>query len=533
MRLLIIFTGLLHISIQKSTPEDSSYVAAVVEFEVFANTDTNVQNYVQLIKDAASQNADIIVFPEMTLNRRQSQSISVPIYGLLKEYPIPAINPDLYNDILVTLSSAARENAIYVVINIQEVMNCEDAPGEECPEKKTYYFNTNVVLNREGAVIDRYRKINLFGEYIRTPGLKHDLGDFTTDFGVRFGHFICFDLIFQIPAIQTPQKLNITNIIFPTMWFSEMPYLTAVEIQQSYAAQMNVNFLAAGANNVRSGSTGSGIYSGKAGALISLMAGAPTTRLMVARVPKVPGQVTASYPGPIYDDPSIFDNLFLQNDPSLSAHTSQLLVPGYQSFVLSSGETICNFRVNLTQTNDTLYKYRAGVLGGVRTFDGDASGGSLSCCIFACTGDTIDTCAKRFDKYTPNSLATFEELSILASLTPPKRNEELQVDNIVYFPVSLQPTLLPLEVNDYSLEITSLSAVVDIYNYTLLRKDIALYSFGIFGRAFEKDDQEPSPPWVEEEAATPSPDDDAVPGSATTLHTVYLLVVFIFAVAIV
>ncbi|CAH4027782.1 unnamed protein product [Pieris brassicae] len=533
MRLLIIFTGLLHISIQKSTPEDSSYVAAVVEFEVFANTDTNVQNYVQLIKDAAAQNADIIVFPEMTLNRRQSQSISVPIYGLLKEYPIPAINPDLYNDILVTLSSAARENAIYVVINIQEVMNCEDAPGEECPEKKTYYFNTNVVLNREGAVIDRYRKINLFGEYTRTPALKPDLGDFTTDFGVRFGHFICFDLMFQIPAIQTPQKLNITNIIFPTMWFSEMPYLTAVEIQQGYAAQMNVNFLAAGANNVRVGSTGSGIYSGKAGALISLMAGAPTTRLMVSRVPKVPGQVTESYPGPIYDDPSTHDNLFLKSDPSLSAHTSQLLVPGYQSFVLSSGETICNFRVNLTQTNDTLYKYRAGVLGGVRTFDGVASGGSMSCCIFACTGDTIDTCAKRFDKYTPNSLATFEELSIFAFLTPPKRNEELQVDNIAYFPVSLQPTLLPLEVNDYSLEITSLFGVVDIYNYTLLRKDIALYSFGIFGRAFEKDDQEPSPPWVEEEAATPSPDDDAVPGSATTLHTVYLLVVFIFAVAIV
>lgn len=37
--------------------------------------------------------------------------------------------------------------------------------------------------------------------------------------------------------------------------------------------------------------SGSGIYSGKAGALVSTMPGLPATRLLVARVPKVPGQV--------------------------------------------------------------------------------------------------------------------------------------------------------------------------------------------------------------------------------------------------
>ncbi|XP_045516407.1 vanin-like protein 1 isoform X3 [Pieris brassicae] len=483
MRLLIIFTGLLHISIQKSTPEDSSYVAAVVEFEVFANTDTNVQNYVQLIKDAAAQNADIIVFPEMTLNRRQSQSISVPIYGLLKEYPIPAINPDLYNDILVTLSSAARENAIYVVINIQEVMNCEDAPGEECPEKKTYYFNTNVVLNREGAVIDRYRKINLFGEYTRTPALKPDLGDFTTDFGVRFGHFICFDLMFQIPAIQTPQKLNITNIIFPTMWFSEMPYLTAVEIQQGYAAQMNVNFLAAGANNVRVGSTGSGIYSGKAGALISLMAGAPTTRLMVARVPKVPGQVTESYPGPIYDDPSTHDNLFLKSDPSLSAHTSQLLVPGYQSFVLSSGETICNFRVNLTQTNDTSLKYRAFIHDGFNIYGDIRHIRVASCSIVSCSSDNPKDCPYRFKK--DEKKIQFEELSIDILSHPLDYNTTLKCDDVEYFGFSLRDNKFPLNPANYTF--TKHEDEKASFSFKINAAQNNLVTFAIWGRIYDED----------------------------------------------
>ncbi|CAK1541581.1 unnamed protein product [Leptosia nina] len=539
MRVIFIFLAcLLKLSVQKSTPLDSSYIAAVVEYETNRDTDVNVQNYVNLIKDAANQNADIIVFPEMTLNRLRSRSIPVPIYGLLKTYPVPALQKDLYNDILVAISAAARENMIYVVINIQEVMNCEDAPGEECPEKKTYYFNTNVVFDREGAVIDRYRKINLFGEISRTPALKPELGIFDTDFGVRFGHFICFDLMFQVPAVQTPQKYNVTDVIFPTMWFSEMPYLTAVQIQQAYAYQLDVNFLTAGANNVRVGSAGSGIYSGKAGALISIMPGVPTTRLLVARVPKVPGEVTEPSTGPIYDDPAERDNLLLKSDPSISAHTSRLLVPGYQEFILTSGDTVCNFRINMTQTDNTLYKYRAAALNGVRTFDGVASGGTKICSVFTCTGDTIDTCAKRFEKYTPNSFAKFEELNINAFLTTPRRNEDLQVDNIAYYPVSLQPTILPLEAKDYSLNITSLFGVVDIYNYQLINTNAELYSFGIFGRVFGRDGEEPTPPWVDPEletTSTPSPGTQPTdaPGSAAVFHlTISTIILLVFTLAV-
>ncbi|KPI96015.1 Vanin-like protein 2 [Papilio xuthus] len=273
----------------KSTPQDDSYVAAVVEYQVNTNVSINTQNYVDLIKEAAEKNADIIVFPEMTLTRGQRR-IPIPFHGILKTTPIPALNPELYDEILVSISAAARVHQIYVVINVQEVMDCNDAPGEYCPEQKEYLFNTNVVFDRNGAVIDRYRKINLFGEFTRTPALKPELGVFTTDFGVTFGHYICFDLMFQVPAVQVVQKHNITDVIFTTMWFSEMPYLTAVEIQEAYTYAMNVNFLAAGANNVRVGSAGSGIYSGKAGSLISVMPGVPTTRLLVAKVPKVPGE---------------------------------------------------------------------------------------------------------------------------------------------------------------------------------------------------------------------------------------------------
>ncbi|XP_039752572.1 vanin-like protein 2 [Pararge aegeria] len=393
---IFMFLCLLGFSAQKSTPADHSYVAAVVEYQVQSDAATNLQTYLQLIEDAGNQNADIVVFPEMTLTR--GQSVVVPIYGLLKEYPVPASYPTLYDEILVSISAAAKQNQIYVVINVQELMNCSNGElsGEKCPEQKQYRFNTNVVFDRNGAVINRYRKINLFGELSRTAALAPDLGVFTTDFGVTFGHFICFDLMFQVPAIQIVQKNNITDVIFPTMWFSEMPYLTAVEIQQAYAHTMNVNFLAAGANNVRVGSTGSGIFSGKAGALISLMTGVPTTKLLVAEVPKEPGQVQGTYPGPIYDDPADQDNLLLKTDPSLLSHVSRLLKSGFEEFTLEDKDVNCHFRVRLSERNgDTNYRYRALAFSGVRTFDGVATGGAKVCSVLACTGEAIHTCGKR------------------------------------------------------------------------------------------------------------------------------------------
>lgn len=58
--------------------------------------------------------------------------------------------------ILVNVSAAALEHGIYVVINTEEVVDCTSNPvGEDCPEAKRYLFNTNVVFDRSGAIIDR------------------------------------------------------------------------------------------------------------------------------------------------------------------------------------------------------------------------------------------------------------------------------------------------------------------------------------------------------------------------------------------
>lgn len=64
--------------------------------------------------------------------------------------------PSYYFQILVTISSAARQNEIYVVINIEEFLNCNiNSDNEYCPQLNLYLFNTNVVFDRNGTIIDR------------------------------------------------------------------------------------------------------------------------------------------------------------------------------------------------------------------------------------------------------------------------------------------------------------------------------------------------------------------------------------------
>ncbi|KAG4072178.1 hypothetical protein HA402_014407 [Bradysia odoriphaga] len=87
--------------------------------------------------------------------------------------------------------------------------------------------------------------------------------------------------------LELIRSQNITDIIYPTMWYSEMPFLTAVPVQHSWAYTNNINLLAAGANNPLIGSTGTGIFAGRRGSLISVMEGMNTTNLYTAVVPKI------------------------------------------------------------------------------------------------------------------------------------------------------------------------------------------------------------------------------------------------------
>ena len=70
------------------------------------------------------------------------------------------------------------------------------------------------------------------------------------------------------------------------MWFSEVPFLTAAQTQQSWAFKNNVVLLSAGANIPSQGSTGSGVFIGKHGALDLIMAPKRISKLLIHTIPK-------------------------------------------------------------------------------------------------------------------------------------------------------------------------------------------------------------------------------------------------------
>jgi len=415
---------------------------------------------------------------------------------------------------LRNIACAARDLKKYVVVNLYMLRNCEEEHerehGDEHEHSSRHHddgheeehectsewllYNTNVVFDRNGKVISIYRKFNLFGE----PGIsvthEADYKTFSTDFGVTFGHFICFDLMFQSPAYDLVIH-DIKNIIFPTMWFSELPFLTAVQIQQNWAHANDVNFLGAGANNPAVGSGGSGIYSGKSGALISTMTGQRTTALLVHEVPKIPGNPVPTN-SPAYSG-SDFDNLELKRDKLDVYNFKKINLPEstlhdgveHNTFKLcqtSKQELCCDFDIDVSlksvATNTVPYTYYAAIFNGIRSFDGFAEGHIETCAVIACQNDSISTCGimyKSSDRFESN--VVFEKIVIKATFP---------VTNFNTLPTTLNFNVSPYPTSDYSFQETSPHHTIEDDDTTkdvtisLLTPKTDLYTFGIYCRNY-------------------------------------------------
>lgn len=223
-RLLIIL--IICYASHQSTVEDSDYLAGVVEFmpeDIRVRWEERLPIhlgfYTRFAQEASEKSVDILVFPEYGLNNADS-AIVVTIIG-----SIPCDLPDNETDSLLRdLSCLARKSKLYLSINLTEKELCS-ASIAYCPQIGFTRFNANVVFDRNGKVIAKYRKHHLFREGGVNASVEAELSTFETDFGVTFGQFICFDILFQKPAMQLV-KNGIKNFIFPAFWTSELPFLS-------------------------------------------------------------------------------------------------------------------------------------------------------------------------------------------------------------------------------------------------------------------------------------------------------------------
>jgi pantetheine hydrolase len=233
-----------------------TFTPAFLPFNISSAIQANLASLIPIISNAsAADHPDIIVLPEYAFyrplftNRSAAEQYAEPIVDPLAfNHSInPCLNgDDILNPILKTMSCLARDLAVYLVFDMGEV---ELASSN--------LFNTMVAMDRQGNLINRYRKTHLFFEDYFEPG-DHEVRYFNTDFGVRFGMLICFDLMFD-DQIRRLKQLGANNFVVSMWWSNAPPWITANQVQQAKSRYWDINLIAA---NTGSGwyNSGSGLY---------------------------------------------------------------------------------------------------------------------------------------------------------------------------------------------------------------------------------------------------------------------------------
>jgi len=464
-----------------SLPQDPTYVAGVVEYsKTYLDDSTqerqvNLEDYVELALSA--DDIDILVFPEATLNNHATAEF-VP-------EPEDDVNPCLagLGPILSQLSCVARQKQMYIVVNLYEQSYCPDRQQirfndtRPCPGNGLNIYNTNVVFDSRGRLMAKYRKYNLYGEAGVIQPLYPESVPFDTSFGVKFALMICFDILFEKPVIDLVNQ-GVTNFIIPKMWFSKAPFLNAAQIHQGWAWGNNVNLLAAGASMPAVGSTGTGIYHGKFGAITTVMNYLPENRIYRAEVPKSM-DVAPKYE-PIHSNkPGDMLNLYLKRDNSTPFVTE--LIPketfGYIRRDLCMGGSCCRFEIDFrfVGNNDT-YEYRMVAYRGLRTDSMPAVPKREAvevCAIVACADETVESCALRYE----NVETGFYFRSIVISTQLPRN------DHILVMPTTASLSIMPYPVSDFRVtEDANRKVTVE-----LLEPKLDIYAFGMYSRNFDMD----------------------------------------------
>ncbi|XP_076280181.1 vanin-like protein 1 [Lasioglossum baleicum] len=476
------------------------YVGAVVEFAPFVNAknglatlQTNVNNYTDFAKQAKQQGADIIVFPEDGLTsyhmpaKSEMDPWTTAIPSPKEEYVPCTGNRNDVSQTLKQLSCAALTNSIYLVANIAEKA-CPNAHNVECTDSRTIYHNTNVAFDRNGKIIARYRKVNLYNEEQFEVVNPPEIVTFDTDFGVKFGTFICFDILFPVPALNLTRQLGVTDIVYSTAWFSEAPFLTAVQTQYGWSYGEDVNMLAAGYNNPRAGSAGSGIYLGTKGIANATITEKSQSRLLVSRVPK---KTPVAHPDVLSSpekDPSsdkIADSCYRMNGTTDVVLGVRIMRDSIQSFETvplnetSFNKTVChrdfccNFRGSkAADINEASSIYRAVVFNGCRFYGHTVEADIRVCALTQCSDESVASCG-----VVKPSKVTFKNIEITTTDRISTR--------VLALPSALNSSLLPFERWTYSKEwLTTENATR--YTITLKEPTSDISTFGIYIRDLQK-----------------------------------------------
>lgn len=162
------------------------------------NADENMAKSIKAIREAAQKGAQLVVLQELHRSLHFCQTEDVDVFDLAETIPGPSSN---------TLGELAKELNIVIVASLFE----KRATG--------LYHNTAVVLEKDGSIAGKYRKMHIpddpgfYEKFYFTPG---DLGfePIQTSVG-KLGVLVCWDQWFP-EAARLMAMAGAELLIYPT-----------------------------------------------------------------------------------------------------------------------------------------------------------------------------------------------------------------------------------------------------------------------------------------------------------------------------
>lgn len=240
-----------------------SYRAAVAQHVVIEGKtpqetlDLNMMAYQKHVEMASKENVDIIVFPELGLGGNLDSREAV--FPYLEDIPEmseteivnPCLNPGNYP---VTSNSScwARSFNMTIATQLYDVKYCDRSVDVNCPNDGKYHYIVEVVFGPDGAMIAKYRKYHVW--FIQAFDIPEPtLVTFKSSFGVEFGVFVCFDILFPSPPKDLINK-GIKHFVFSVA----MNFILGKEVHRVWSENNNAVLLSSNVGQRWSGIFDSG-----------------------------------------------------------------------------------------------------------------------------------------------------------------------------------------------------------------------------------------------------------------------------------
>jgi len=235
----------------------------------------NLDAYCSWAKEASRRGAKLLVTSEYGITGYNPAADRATYMKLSVDLPPTPENPDLNRWVpcrsgsaaapepLRRLSCMAKESKIAIVASLVDRTDCRGHPDwPSCQPSRDGFllFNTNVVLDSDGAYLARYHKVNLWGESWMDASTSRQLATFTPkEIGVKFGLFTCADVIYSWPALHLVEQ-GVRHFAMPLAWSNEMAQMQPLGWVQSWSRVANATLLASNQWS-RGIMSGSGIFS--------------------------------------------------------------------------------------------------------------------------------------------------------------------------------------------------------------------------------------------------------------------------------